>query len=277
MQRPGVPYFFDHSVAFVSNSTYQAFQNSTWLRDVFSSLTVDTQTTPEQPSVTQQFERTSLMFFQEGAFGFPPGMTGFGFTSESPGGLKLATHALETSLGKDNVSPYTETTSVHGRAATVRGSEMAFSGPFFSWVNETSTDSSPNIPLTRTEMVNEDYAPAKLASNLVAIGLALGPEDSGRFEQVLRAVGWSVERHEAYFAGHSPLDGGSRRSVIVEPAVGSRRGMSVAVIALNRYTSHDEQLGDARLMVGVRGKNVAVLRIHPSAGNEAIEREIDGL
>ena len=79
----------------------------------------------------------------------------------------------------------------------------------------------------------------------------------------LTASGWTVRPSGTGFVAASPRDGGTSRTIHLEPSSPGREGLLGVMWKLNRYASHTEQLGDAMLNVGIDGRPYATLWFVP--------------
>ena len=113
----------------------------------------------------------------------------------------------------------------------------------------------------------------------MAVAYALAPADAQNLHRLLAAVDWTVgDVEDGRFVALSPSDGGVRRAVLVQPASATCTGITAVGIALNRQADHVEELGGARLVVGVLGKKLAILSLRPAGcGDQQLEGVVDGL
>jgi hypothetical protein len=196
------------------------------------------------------------------------------------GGMAWATDRLTTAFGAAHVLTGTIDRTVDGQNVPwfhVAFLDGVFSNLFSSWNMEFVTPPGAASPPTRLEQRAARYDPSKLAKNVVAVVFALAPTDADKLGQALGALDWKVVSQHGVLTAVSPLDAGARRVVVIQPVTTTRTGIAAVAIEMNRPASHVERMGEATLVAGPLGKQLAILALLPQTNIDGVAAAVDGL
>jgi hypothetical protein len=269
-QESSVPVYLNHAFTVVPTATYRALRDSAWLNTEFSRVEERTTVRPDltYTGVYLLFERTYLELFEVGP-AFPVEAGALALSDETAGGKDWVAERMVALFGQDRVLTGIISRTVDGQPVPwfhYAFPEGVFSELFSTWNMEFVTRPGAASPPRREEGLAPYYQPEKLASNVAAVAYALDAADAGNLRDMLAALDWETSDLDAgRFLALSPTDGGTRRAVVVQPATATCTGITALAIALSRHADHVEEMGGARLEVGIFGKKLALLSLRPSA------------
>lgn len=275
------PVLINHAYTVLPPATYRALRDSRWLATEFASVGEHTTVRPDitYTGLYLLFERTYLELFPVSPE-FPVEMGALALSDETAGGMAWVTSRMITTFGQEAVQTETISRTVDGQAIPWfhAAAPLVFSDRFSIWNMEFVTRPGAARPPTRQESLVSLYEPGKLARNIVAVAYALAPADAHNLRRLLAALGWAAsEVAGGRFVALSPLDGGARRAVVVQPATETCNGITAVGIAMSRHVDHVEPLGDARLVAGILGRKLAILWLRPASCGDHIQRVLERL
>ncbi len=257
VQQATPPVYLNHTYGLMSAATVNALQTNRYLNDEFVDVEIRTTVRPDltYTGTYLNTRETYLEFFPEGTFGYPIGVSGLALGDEVAGGVEAIRARWVSAFGDANVEP------VFLVSRTVNGTVV----PWFyetlpSWANLSAftgvwamqyvPDPGSTAPRTRHQERASRYNPGKLAQNVQALIYGLPDDDRQNMRTTLAAVGWTIATVDTGFVAVSPLDNGTHRVILAQPASPGRLGLLAVFWRLNRASpARTEHLGDAVLQI----------------------------
>jgi hypothetical protein len=266
---PDVPVYVNHALGVETDATIAAIQNNRYLNDTFVDVEVRTTVRPDVTYTGTYLNGrvTYVELFTVGTLGIPRNVFELALGNEQAGGAEVVQQKWNAEFGEHE-------TDIPVFSHQVNGVEVPwFRGVIPAWTQTTQSVSLfdleyvPNpgssVPRTRLEERAARYQPSKLVRDVQAFVFGAPAGEIDLLRRAVVALGWSASTRPQGFLALSPLDHGSRRSIIVEQTEPARAGMLGVVFGLNRRDQHTEQMGEAVLKVGFLGLPDAVLWFAP--------------